>query len=94
MDQNGFDVAIDNIYNAGIEVVKAIVAGWNCTFRRGIAPSNYIGDIFGSLGGHPDFGLGSITDGRCVAPAGTTGDLARLEMGRRGQFGPRAVTKM
>lgn len=93
-NQNGFYIAIDNIYNAGIEIVKGIVTEWNCTFRSGIAPTNYIGDIFGSLGGHPDFGFGSLTGGKRVERAGRTGDLAKLEMDRRGQFGPRAVTKM
>ncbi|PNY26606.1 Purine nucleoside permease [Tolypocladium capitatum] len=93
-NQNGFYIAIDNIYNAGIEIVKGIVTEWNCTFRRGIPPNNYIGDIFGSLGGHPDFGFGSLTGGRRVEMAGRTGDLAKLEMDRRGQFGPRAVAKI
>ncbi|KND93812.1 Purine nucleoside permease [Tolypocladium ophioglossoides CBS 100239] len=93
-NQNGFYIAIDNIYNAGIEIVKGIVKEWNCTFRRGISPANYIGDIFGSLGGRPDFGFGSLTGGKRVERAGRTGDLAKLEMERRGQFGPRAVTKI
>ena len=77
MDQNGFVIAIDNIYNAGIEIVKGILADWDYTFKAGIKPTNYIGDIFGSLGGKPDFGLGSITGGKPVMPGGKTGDLQR-----------------
>ena len=93
VDQDGFDIAIENIFNAGIEIVKGIIGGWNCTFRRGIAPANYIGDIFGSLGGNPDFGFGSLTGGNMAVPAGGGPDLAKLEMARRGRFGPRALIK-
>ncbi|KYK57661.1 purine nucleoside permease [Drechmeria coniospora] len=86
VDQNGMSIAVDNLFNAGIEIVKSIVGAWNCTFGRGVPPTNYIGDIFGSLGGHPDFGLGSITNGKVIAPAGKGGNLARLEMARRAKF--------
>lgn len=55
-DQGGCEPAVENIYNAGIEVVKMILGGWNSTFYAGVKPSNYIGDIFGTLGGTPDFG--------------------------------------
>ncbi|KAL3957958.1 hypothetical protein ACCO45_008536 [Purpureocillium lilacinum] len=92
-DQNGFSIAINNTFTAGIEIVKGIVRGWNCTFRQGISPTNYIGDIYGSLGGNPDFGLGSLIGGRPAAPAGQSGDLAKLEMDRRGRFGLRALIK-
>ena len=66
IDQNGFDIAIANLYNAGVEVVRGIVTDWDTRFQQGVAPDNYIGDIFGSLGGYPDFGLGSITNGKPV----------------------------
>ncbi|KAF7308232.1 Purine nucleoside permease [Mycena chlorophos] len=49
------DVSILNLRNAGLEVAKGIMAGWSATFERGIEPTNYIGDILGSLGGKPDF---------------------------------------
>lgn len=52
---------------------------WNCTFKAGVKASNYIGDVFGSLGGEPDFGPGSITDGVGVLPAGATGDLEKRD---------------
>ena len=59
-DQGGFEPAINNIYLAGIKVVEGILDGWNSTFQKGIPAPNYIGDIFGSLGGKPDFGPGSM----------------------------------
>jgi purine nucleoside permease len=74
-DQNGFEIAVDNIYYAGVEIVKGILSEWDCTFEFGFKPSNYIGDVFGSLGGEPDFGPGSITQGMPVLPDGKTGDL-------------------
>jgi purine nucleoside permease len=57
-DQGGFEPALKNLYIAGIEVVQGIRKGWNATFSVGVKPSNYIGDIFGTLGGTPDFGPG------------------------------------
>ncbi|KUI54748.1 Purine nucleoside permease [Cytospora mali] len=79
MDQNGFEIAIENIFNAGVEVAKGVLGDWNSTFKDGVKPSNYIGDVFGSLGGEPDFGPGSITDGLGVLPDGQTGDLSKRE---------------
>ena len=58
-DQGGFEPAINNIYIAGIKVVEGILAGWNSTFSKGIKAPNYVGDVFNSLGGKPDFGLPS-----------------------------------
>ncbi|KAJ5156916.1 Purine nucleoside permease [Penicillium canariense] len=58
-DQGGFEPALENIYRAGIQVVQGILRGWDATFAKGIKPRNYIGDIFGTLGGEPDFGPGS-----------------------------------
>ncbi|KAH9922651.1 purine nucleoside permease-domain-containing protein [Fomitopsis serialis] len=54
--QNGHIPSIANIYLAGVKIVEGIVNGWDDTFEAGITPTNYIGDIFGSLGGTPDFG--------------------------------------
>ncbi|KZT67084.1 purine nucleoside permease-like protein [Daedalea quercina L-15889] len=61
-DQGGFEPAIQNIYLAGIKVVEGIIEGWEETFSKGITPTNYIGDIFGTLGGTPDFGPYSSSD--------------------------------
>ncbi|KAJ1712871.1 purine nucleoside permease [Aspergillus flavus] len=58
VDAGGFEPSIKNLYNAGIEVVTGILNGWNTTFKAGVKPSNYVGDIFGTLGGIPDFGPG------------------------------------
>ncbi|KAI0354549.1 purine nucleoside permease [Trametes cingulata] len=56
----GFDISIKNIPAAGVPVVTGIVSQWHSRFERGVRPHNYIGDIFGSLGGAPDYGPGSI----------------------------------
>ncbi|KAE8148880.1 purine nucleoside permease-domain-containing protein [Aspergillus avenaceus] len=57
-EAGGFEPSVKNLYVAGIEVVTGILNGWNSTFAAGVKPTNYIGDIFGSLGGTPDFGPG------------------------------------
>ena len=59
-NQGGFEPAIENIYLAGIKVVEGILSEWNTTFFKGVNATNYIGDIFGSLGGTTDFGPGSM----------------------------------
>ena len=59
-NQGGFDPAIENIYLAGIKVVEGILGQWDSLFAKGVNASNYVGDIFGSLGGQPDFGPGSM----------------------------------
>jgi len=68
-DQGGFNPSIENIYIAGVKVVQGILAGWESTFHDGVVPTNYIGDIFGSLGGVPDFGPGSSFGGEEVVLA-------------------------
>ncbi|KAL9099441.1 MAG: hypothetical protein Q9187_009498, partial [Circinaria calcarea] len=60
VDQGGFEPALNNIYLAGVKVVEGILHGWEPTFFRGVNATNYIGDIFGTLGGTPDFGPGSV----------------------------------
>ncbi|KAK5123623.1 hypothetical protein LTR85_002661 [Meristemomyces frigidus] len=55
-DQGSFEPSVQNIYLAGIKVVEGILDGWNTTFAAGVNATNYIGDIFGTLGGTPDFG--------------------------------------
>jgi hypothetical protein len=56
--QGGFEPALQNIYLAGTPVVKGILGEWKEKFEGGIKASNYLGDIFGTLGGTPDFGPG------------------------------------
>lgn len=71
-DQGGFKPAIQNIYIAGVKVVQGIVSAWDSKFAAGINATNYIGDIFGSLGGAPDFGPGSTTEDEPVVITETT----------------------
>ncbi|EQK98712.1 Purine nucleoside permease [Ophiocordyceps sinensis CO18] len=94
VDQNGFNIAIDNIFIAGIEIVKGIVTEWDSVFRQGLAPTNYVGDILGSLGGVPDFGLGSVTGGKPVAPAGASGGMAKHQPRRRRPLALRTVGRL
>ena len=56
-NQGGFEPALKNIYLAGVKIVEGILNDWDNTFKKGIKSPNYVGDIFGSLGGTPDFGL-------------------------------------
>lgn len=46
---------------------------WESTFAKGIPATNYIGDIFGSLGGVPDFGPGSAFNDDPVKKRSTKG---------------------
>ncbi|KAF5665162.1 purine nucleoside permease [Fusarium heterosporum] len=92
--QNGFFIAIANIYNAGIEIVKGIVEGWEDNFESGIEAQNYVGDIFGSLGGEPDFGFGSLTRGARVPAGCRKSDLAIREMDRRRALTQKSLRKI
>ncbi|RDW89723.1 putative purine nucleoside permease [Coleophoma cylindrospora] len=65
-DVGGSTPAFENIYLAGTPIVKGILDGWDCTFAAGINATNYIGDVFGTLGGQPDFGPGSSYGGEGV----------------------------
>ena len=51
--------AISNIYMAGSKVVIGILLEWNSTYGEGIPSNNYVGNIFRTLGGKPDFGSSS-----------------------------------
>ncbi|KAL3459278.1 purine nucleoside permease [Aspergillus heterothallicus] len=55
-DHGGFAPACRNLYLVGIKVVQGIVDRWTAEFENGVKTDNYVGDIFGSLGGTPDFG--------------------------------------
>ncbi|KAJ7359273.1 purine nucleoside permease [Mycena albidolilacea] len=63
-DTPGFNPAALNLRLAGVKVVQGIVSEWDSKYARGVKASNYIGDVFGSLGGQPDFGPGSIFGGK------------------------------
>ncbi|KAK7983412.1 hypothetical protein PG989_010814 [Apiospora arundinis] len=77
LGQNGFALAINNTWNAGSLIVSGILSNWDAVYGPGIVPTNYIGDVFGSLGGPlpPDFGPGksAFVDGiGAVAADGRT----------------------
>ena len=56
--QGGSAPALKNIYLAGVKIVEGILHEWDSKFRRGIKAPNYIGDIYDSLGGKPNYGPG------------------------------------
>ncbi|KAK7001556.1 purine nucleoside [Favolaschia claudopus] len=60
----GFPTSLLNLHIAGVKVVEGIVSQWKETFECGVKATNYVGDIFGSLGGIPDFGPGSLFGGK------------------------------
>lgn len=70
--QGGHDPALRNIYLAGIKVVEGILDNWHNRFRAGIEPTNYVGDVFGTLGGEPDFGPGNRFEGATVVASRKT----------------------
>ncbi|CAJ2499717.1 Uu.00g025700.m01.CDS01 [Anthostomella pinea] len=72
-----FPIAIENMFLVGVEIVKGILIDWGHAFEKGTRPENYVGDIFGSLGGEPDFGPGSTFGGAgAYADANEHGDVA------------------
>ncbi|QPC73105.1 hypothetical protein HYE68_003857 [Fusarium pseudograminearum] len=60
MDSGGLRPALRNLYKSGVQIIDGILSQWSSNFEHGIKPDNYIGDIFGSLGGKPDFGPDDI----------------------------------
>lgn len=55
-DQGGFLPSLANLAIVGVPIVQGIINEWEQAFKSGIKATNYIGDIFGTLGGRPDFG--------------------------------------
>ncbi|KAF7318699.1 Purine nucleoside permease protein [Mycena chlorophos] len=51
----GYEDSIANIHIAGVKVVEMVLDGWGSQFAGGVLAGNYVGDVFGSLGGKPDF---------------------------------------
>ncbi|KAG9695348.1 purine nucleoside permease, partial [Aureobasidium melanogenum] len=80
-EQGAFLPAVNNLYLAGIKVVEGILEGWNSTFAHGVNATNYVGDIFGTLGGEPDFGLGPVVSGDILSKRDVS--MKRNAMGRR-----------
>ncbi|KAK2594409.1 hypothetical protein QQS21_007863 [Conoideocrella luteorostrata] len=62
MDSGGLGPAVRNLHSTGVKIIETILTDWHYKFEQGIKPDNYVGDIFGSLGGKPGFvpdGVGS-----------------------------------
>ena len=66
-DQGAYPPALRNLHLAGTKIIEGIVGGWNETFAKGVAPTNYIGNILGTIGGRPDFGPGPVAGGQAAA---------------------------
>ena len=60
----GFDAALQNMQLVGTAIVEHILNEWETTFEGGVPATNYIGDIFGTMGGQPNFGPGSLFQGQ------------------------------
>ncbi|RSL70085.1 hypothetical protein CEP51_012250 [Fusarium floridanum] len=56
MDNGGLGPSTRNLYLVALKVVEGVLKNWETKFEAGLTPSNYIGDVFGSLGGVPSFG--------------------------------------
>ncbi|RLV91179.1 Purine nucleoside permease [Spathaspora sp. JA1] len=58
----GIQASLDNLVLAGEPIVKDIVKNWEKVYADGkkYGSKNYVGDIFGTLGGTPDFGKSSF----------------------------------
>jgi len=65
-DPGSYDPSITNIHIAGVSVMEGILASWNATFEAGVPSTLYTGDLWGTLGGTPDFGLGRESSGSAV----------------------------
>jgi len=67
-----------------IKVVQGIWGEWNSTFAAGVNATNYIRDIFGTLGGTPYFGPGSdFNDNPVVLKKRGAGGMKRSPVGTK-----------
>ncbi|KAK6829462.1 hypothetical protein PG987_010046 [Apiospora arundinis] len=66
----GYPIAIENVWVAGNSIARGIISGWDETFKAGIPAQNYVGDVWGVLGGTPDFGPGRASSGNPVVLPG------------------------
>ena len=82
-DPGAYDLSIENLYIAGSSIIKGILAHWADVFQGGIPPSKYTGDLWGSLGGTPDFGLGRESGG---SPVTFPGDGSAPDLSKRTRF--------
>lgn len=58
MHREGFEPSIENIFIAGHAIVEDVLGKWGSVYEKGIKATNYLGDLFDSLGGKvaPDIG--------------------------------------
>ncbi|KAG7193021.1 uncharacterized protein KQ657_001135 [Scheffersomyces spartinae] len=58
VSQGGIEGATANLVRAGMPIINDILTNWYSEYELGLkySPTNYIGDIFGTLGGEADFG--------------------------------------
>ncbi len=82
-NQGGFEPALQNVYLAGVKVVQGILQGWGPIFEKGITATNYVGDIFGTLGGKPDFGPGSMFNNNPVVLKRSAKGVRARRIGRK-----------
>lgn len=56
--KGGIDHSLDNLYVGGWPFISDVIEHWEDIYSEGSAlrAENYVGDIFGTLGGKPDFG--------------------------------------
>lgn len=55
MDQGDLKPTAQNLYFLSIKVVQEILDNWNDRFEKGVEDTNYVGDVYGLLGGILDF---------------------------------------
>lgn len=53
-EQGGFGVALENLYRAGMEIVRDVVGNWDGIYEEGIEARNYVGGLFNGVGGWED----------------------------------------
>ena len=57
INPGGLQPSTANLVAVGLPIIRGILREWEHGFKAGVQPPNYIGDIFGTLQGIPDFGL-------------------------------------
>lgn len=62
VSQGGIGASLENLVNAGLPFITDVLEHWDDVYESGkkFKPTNYVGDIFATLGGKPDFGKSSF----------------------------------
>ncbi|CUM65697.1 uncharacterized protein PRCAT00003345001 [Priceomyces carsonii] len=63
-NEGGSIAAVENLVNAGFPFIRDVVQKWDKIYSSGkrFPSKNYVGDIYGTLGGIPDFGKESFEE--------------------------------